>query len=228
MCKQILFLFLMLWVYTPVFTQSSSEVGILFGATDYLGDLSERFPGSEDLSWGVGFTGRYMVNRKFGVKGFVGYFNFTGSDQTVSGNRERGWETDFRLIETSLNLEYHPFGSARYNLIGHFNRFQLSPFVYVGLGATMGEAELALGELENEQAPRQRSQETFMIVPIGGGLRFDLARYAIVTLDVGMRGAFSDYLDGLSAGAEENNDWYAVGGLSVSFLIHGESARMVR
>lgn len=210
---------------SPALTgQRSSELGLFLTSTDYLGDLSRDIPGIEDLGWGVGFTAKYMFNRHSGVRVFIGYLDFYGSDLTVPRNADRGWETDFGLLEASIGYEYHPFGEGRYNLVNVFNKFQLSPYGYIGIGTAMGDAEVFVSAADMGKFPEEADRDLFVCLPIGGGVRFDISEYAIITLDIGVRAVFSDYLDGISQGSDRN-DWYGVGGLTFSILLDGEMDR---
>jgi len=206
--------------------QSSSELGLLFTTTDYMGDLSRKIPGFEDLGWGVGFTAKYMLDKRQGFKFFIGYLDFTGSDLTVPRNSDRGWETEFGILEASFSFEYHPFGRGRYNFVNVFNKHQLSPFFYIGLGVAMGDAEVFVPSVDQGKFPEEADRDLFPSMPIGCGLRYDLAEQAILTLDMGVRPVFSDYLDGISQGSDRN-DWYSTAGISITILLHGEPDREI-
>ncbi len=217
--------FLCLCASLPLSSQSSSEIGLFFSTTDYLGDLSRKVPGREDFGWGIGVNARYMVDPNMGVKFYMGYKDFTGSDRTVPRNADRGWETAFGLMEVSVSFEYHPFGRGRYNFVNVFNRYQLSPFFYLGVGAAMGDAEVFVPATDEGKFPEEADRDVFVALPMGGGLRFDLSEFCILTADFGFRAVFSDYLDGISQGSDRN-DWYFTGGLSVSILLHGEPEKL--
>ncbi|HMQ49535.1 MAG TPA: DUF6089 family protein [Saprospiraceae bacterium] len=204
--------------------QSSGEVGFLVGGTDYLGDVSRDFPQWADVGLSFGATGRYMFDPKFGVKLFFGYLQLKGSDRNVLPRR--GWETQFGLFEVTASFEYHPFGKARKTIFNEFRKGQFSPYVFAGGGIASADADIKIPPGSNWVFPEEADRDVFVSVPIGGGLRYDLSPYCILSFDVGMRAVFSDYLDGISIqGKSDTNDWYSFTGLSVTALLGAERSK---
>ncbi len=224
--KNTLFLSIGLLIGIWLNAQSSVEAGIFFGGTNYYGELSKPHGSFEELGFGLGAWGRYMFNRNIGVKGMAGLLQLMGKDETAGINVERDWRMMNDIIELSLQLEYHPIGQGRRNIVGRFNKSQLSPYLFLGFGYASGEPSVVVPERDKSRFPEAGLTDGFMVVPIGGGIRYDISRYFMISLELGKRAVWSDYLDGVSVnGDSTTNDWYLFGGLFISILIDAESDR---
>ena len=206
--------------------QSSFEAGIFFGGTNYYGELSKTHGSFEEVGTGFGAWTRYMFNRNLGVKGVAGIMQLMGKDETAEKHIERDWRMMNDIIEISAQIEYHPLGQGRRNIVGQFNKNQFSPYVFFGAGFSVGEAKVVVPERDKGLFPEMGQSNGFLVVPIGGGIRYDIDKYFMISLELGKRMVLSDYLDGISInGVSSTNDWYMFGGLFISILINAESDR---
>ena len=207
--------------------QSSSEVGLFLGGTNYYGEVAKDHGSAEEIGLAAGIMGRYMLNRTMGLKGIAGLVKLKGKDITSGIHVERNWEIENDLVELSVQFEYFPAGKGRRNFVGRFNQYRLSPYFFFGGGVAIGTPKVFVPERDKDLFPESENQpDNFVILPIGGGLRFDLNQYCILSVEFGKRMVFSDYLDGISInGDSTTNDWYAFGGLMISILLNAQTDR---
>ena len=207
--------------------QYSWELGVFAGAGSYQGDITPTLvPGLKNSAVGFGIVGRYVLDYKWSLRPGLYVSNLKGDDLD-SGDP---WRMNVRranfltqLTEISCLAEFEPFGEHRY-LGGRGFKKMVSPYVFAGLGFCIispdsdfskanGSAELTMKIEEDINADILSSR---IIIPIGTGVKFDLAELWNVSIEVGARATFTDYLDGLSAsGNPDANDWYFFTGLTV-------------
>ena len=207
--------------------QYSFEAGIFAVGTNYYGELSKTHGSFDEIGVGLGAWSRFMINRKIGFKANAGLIQLMGKDLTAEKHVDRDWRMMNDIIELSIQLEYHPIGKGRKNIVGRFNKGQFSPYVYFGGGVAFGEAIVMVPDRDKSLFPESGQSNNFVVVPIGGGIRYDVSQYFMVSVELGKRAVFSDYLDGISVnGNSSTNDWYMIGGLFLSILLDAESDRI--
>ena len=209
------------------FTQTSSEVGVFAGGSIYYGDLAKNHGSTKEIGFATGIMGRYMFNRKMGAKATLALANLSGSDATLGRHISRDWAFDNRIIEATVQFEYHPIGRGRRNFVGMFNKYKVSPYVFFGGGVSWGEPNVIVPAKDESRFPEQvEAVSNFVVAPVGGGIRFDLSKYSILSAEFGKRVVFSDYIDGISInGNSATNDWYAFGTISLSILLDAQIDR---
>ncbi len=225
MNKLILVLFLLLFLNTT-YSQTSFEAGLFFGGTNYYGEVAAHHGSMKEVGLGLGLMSRLMINRNLGLKGTLGQISLRGSDLNSGIHTSRGWSFETRLLELSLQFEFHPFGRARRNIVGRFNKNQFSPYVFWGFGVAFGTAQVFTSEHDKDLFPEPEVSRSHLILPIGMGVRFDASEYFILSFELGKRAVFSDYIDGISLnGNSLTNDWYLFAGLVISVLISAENEK---
>jgi hypothetical protein len=166
------------------------------GTSTYFGDLCE----SGDClrarpQFSVGYNFRYTG--KFSVRGDLTYFRLHGTD--VDGKNARR-NLSFRSgnIELSGAVVYDIFQYTKF-----YNRRQFArPYVFAGFGLiyTNPRAELNgrwynLRPLMTEGVEYARIQP---VIPYGGGVTFKVSPWLDLSVELGYRWAFTDYLDDVS------------------------------
>lgn len=213
-----------LFLPTLTFAQSSSDLGIKVGATNYLGDLAPDGGSFDQIGFGGGVTAGYMFNKKIGLRANILFAKYKGSDATVERNQFRDWSMETDLIETSIVFEYHPLGQARRDAVDEFNKHQISPFGFIGIGGAFGTAMVTAPEENKDIFPEDNAASSFLVVPMGLGIRYDINSKATLSLEYGLRAVLSDQLDGVSKnGNASANDWYGFTGISFTMSLHSGS-----
>ena len=192
------------------------EFAMFAGVTNYLGDLAEYNLEYNETRPAYGLVFRYQVTPKFTVRAHYIHGTLGGNDRNSNTNRVRGYSFTAPLDEYAALLEYYPFGKHRYNNAGIFLP-RLSPYIFVGGAFASARSTVVSPPDAPVSFPVAEDKSHFWVTPVGGGVRFDLVNHLNVSLEVGVRNAFSDYLDGVSAGSSANEDWYWFGGLTVGY-----------
>lgn len=188
------------------------EVGLLAGAANYTGDLSNN---SASFYWNEtqlagGLFARYHVSPLLTVKGAFNYAAVSGTDANSDAAAIRARNLSFRsdLFELAVTGEVNLPGFDPYN----FNQ-PVSPYLFAGLGGilmnptTEYEGErVALQPLGTEgqglsiadQPIRAKYNKVQLVIPFGVGLKVAVAERLNLGLEVGARFLLTDYLDDVS------------------------------
>lgn len=205
------------------------EAGVLFGATNYSGDLAERIVELSETKLGFGFFARYQFRHKWSCKLHAYSGSITGDDANSPVLYDRKFKFSTNITETAVVLEYSPWGKPRFSRTGLRN-LNLSPYIFVGMGVTFAVSTTQYygpPEKRNNYLrasfPEDNLDHRFVLMPNGVGLKAHVFDRFILGLDWGWRPVFSDDLDGVRLnGNPKKSDWYYFAGLTVSFLLAGK------
>jgi len=209
--------------------QSNNEVGIFIGASNYAGDLVASFtPHFNENGLGAGIFGRTSLSRQFNVRGNLRYGTLSGNDYNYEERMGRGFEFESHLAEVSAVAEWEPLGKKRFYADARGDigmRFLVSPYVFTGLGMTFVKYEVDFSRYEGEALDEMIAKDesvgatnTTFALPVGLGVKFDMARHFTLGLEFTANYPFSDYIDGVSmSGNEEHADWYFFGGATIAY-----------
>lgn len=199
------------------------------GASGYLGDLEQEdyLPSSLDMiKPSFGLRAGYSLGYRWLLRAdlCVGTLEGNDANSKIPGFQQRAFAFETHFVDLSANLLWEPFAKRRYPSTGGSRRI-ISPYVFAGLGMARFNTDTYFGKMGGETpvpTPVSKDKEagpvhTELVVPLGGGLRFDVSKRSSIGLELSLRNPFSDYIDGISqAGNPNNNDWYMMGGLSWS------------
>lgn len=230
--KQILPLFLLLfslnaaaqWRYQPKYW----EAGVMLGVTSYSGDVTAKRIDLQEIRPGYGAFVRYHVSRHFAFKGHFYGGSISGDDKYSDVKAPRSFKFGTSVFEVATCLEWHLFGRDRFSETGLHNFF-VTPYFFGGIGATFADADAEYyGPPERRDdflkvpIPEEGLKTTFLLAPVGGGIRVDFYERFIFGLEGGFRPVFSDDIDGVSQnGNPKRNDWYYFFGATASFVLTG-------
>ncbi len=189
----------------------TNEFGIELGASNYLGDLA---PSVSIRETHPEFGAYLKTNRP---NGFVSWkyglymATISGSDQNFKSQQTRNLDFISNLIEASIQFE---FNFQKFFIGLRAEKF--SPYVFAGLGATYFNPQgtyngkyIDLKPLSTEGqglsgGPKHYSNFT-AVLPMGGGLKWELGRRWNFYAHSGFRFAFTDYLDDVSGAYFDNS-----------------------
>lgn len=208
------------------------EVGLLLGGANAYGDLVDtRFfkPSNTNLAYGL-FV-RYHIDRNFSIRGSINRGKLSGSDLDSETLASRGISFEASLTEASLVGEFDFLGHTRFVDNGLF-KGKVAPYVFAGFAFAAAQTDTdfsSLSDLPNlqelAQIDRRNQKDAHISLPFGLGAKIDLNSQWVLGLEVGLRPVFNDYLDGVSAAGNPNrNDWYSVGGLTLSYRVGGKDS----
>ncbi len=192
--------------------QKHHEIGLTFGAANYFGDLQ-----TQTVPWGrdaaktyrpsAGIIYKFFMNPRVGVRFGATYMRVTGADSLSKNAASRLRNLNFTNDMGEL------YGALEFNFLPvEVNKFKVSPYVFVGVGAFYsnpytidndGEKTFlrTLGT-EGQGLPNYPDRKIYPVinamVPIGGGVKFFIGETVMLSAEVGLRYTATDYLDDVS------------------------------
>lgn len=212
-------LILLLVIGTPCFTIAQDiEVGLMFGASTYSGDLNPgggRFS-TADKSASFGIFVRRDLNKYVAGRAGLLFGKIAASDSATDLNRARNLSFQSSLMEFSGVFEFNPLGT-------NSTQKRFKPYLYGGLAVfrfnpkTNYNGQLvALQPLGTEGQGMEgfgsRYRRTQISIPIGIGFKYQITDKLHLGLDLGLRKTFTDYLDDVSGSYVNYNDLLAGNG----------------
>ncbi len=230
MKKIYVFLFSLFYVCTAN-AQYQLEAGMFVGLATYQGDfVKETMPLFKEGNIAVGLTGRYVHSYTLTFRGNLIFGKITGNDYNYIDRRTRAFQFSTSITELSGVVEWEPLGAKRF-LSGVGFKRMISPYVFGGVGFafTNPKTDYSRTEYNNDSFVTKMKMDqnakyfkTQIAVPFGLGVKFDFTENWYASLEIGMRYAFTDYLDGVSeSGNPDANDWYHFSGVSLFYRIPG-------
>ncbi len=193
------------------------EFGAGVGAFNYLGDLN-GYPriGQSKL----GGQALYKLNfSEFATVRFsLAYGQVSGNDEIPADalGRQRIHEFNQSFFELGTIAEYH-FLDFR----GPDTYIDWSPFVFMGFGVT---------KLGNPDMTNAQFSELQPVIPMGAGFKKMVSKQFCLSIEVGARKTFFDYLDGIGDGEQiikdyqygdpVTNDWYFFTAVSLTYVMY--------
>lgn len=193
-----------------------------------MGDLvhsSTPYLDQSKLSFGLGAT--YQMKPTFGIR--FGYLRSgLKGDDAVRGEKTGDYPTrnvsfSSNANELSAVVKWDILGAKHYDENGAFKKM-LSPYLFAGLGLEFvgisPDYSKTPPSLNDHVAQDKKDAEkgTFIAVPFGAGVSYDLNDKMSIGLELGLRNPFTDLLDGVSAlGDPDDKDWFSNFGLTIDY-----------
>ncbi|MCB0737074.1 MAG: outer membrane beta-barrel protein [Bacteroidetes bacterium] len=184
------------------------EIGLSAGAANYLGDLAPTIALNETKPFGGLFL-KKNYSGYFSLAGTLSIAQISGNDQNFKSNELRNLSFRSNLIEAAFHYE---FNFDKY-VIG-LRAKNFSPYVSVGLGFTyfIPQAELN-GSWHNLRPLATEGQNingnlyspVILAMPMGGGIKWQIAERFNTTFHATYRLAFSDNIDDVSSTYFDND-----------------------
>ncbi|GJM31340.1 MAG: hypothetical protein DHS20C18_03410 [Saprospiraceae bacterium] len=226
--KKIYFFLIILFFANSVKAQYQFEGGVFVGMATYQGDfVKENFPLFKEGNIAFGLMGRYVHSYTLALRGNLVFGKISGNDYNYIDRRDRGFQFSTSITELSAMIEWEPLGARRY-LSGIGFKQIFSPYLLVGAGLAITNPRTDYSRYEGgsdvkmEMDRNAKYLKTRFTLPVGLGFKFDFTENWVASFEIGVRYAFTDYLDGLSAAGNPNaNDWYHFSGVSLFYRIPG-------
>ncbi len=183
------------------------QLGFSAGMAHYQGDLSPDLfqnPIAAITEFGPSFGGfgRWAQNKRLNLRIGLQYGRISGSDATAKDPErvERNLSFQSDLFELSVMEEIHLLK------FGEYERRRFTPYAFLGIaGFYFNPKAEYQGQLyalqplgtEGQGMPGfgERYLLTQLAIPMGGGLKFKIGSGSVLSLEVGGRKLFTDYLD---------------------------------
>lgn len=181
----------------PLFGQYS-EVGIQFGLSNYVGELSENKMKGEGYGTLIGVFGRYNFTKHLSAKVSLSKGTLSGDDRYAKSVSIKERNLNFRsdILEFAFVGEYN---LAPYNIRSKETGV---PYLFAGIGvvhfnpqAQMRGSWYDLQPMKTEGVPYSRYT---VAVPFGIGMKFNISYKVNFGFEFGARKTFTDYLDDVS------------------------------
>jgi len=184
----------------------SIELGLMLGASNYYGDLSNNSVMLSQTHPSASIIGRYNFDDRWAVKGNIGYGRISGADSLGSSAYRKARNLSFYsdIYEISVQVEYNLVKNSRF-------KDKLIPYVFAGIGVFNFNPKAKLHDTIYELQPlgtegqgttlyndRQKYALTTVCIPVGFGLKKKVGERFTVGIDIGVRFTFTDYLDDVS------------------------------
>ena len=199
--------FILLFISIPAFLMAQwNEVGILLGASNYKGELSETMFNTYFLHPAGGVFYRHNINRRWSYRfmGNYGYISGSDSKSTIPYNVNRNLSFESSTIDASGFIE---FNFLPYETGAKEKNLSWTPYLFSGLSVFRFEPKadfnghlVSLNELgtEGENLPgNSRYSLISYALPIGGGIKFCVGAFGFA-LELCARRTYTDYLDDVS------------------------------
>jgi len=200
--------------------------GVFAGIGNYSGDVNPMAtPDMSESGLSVGVVAQTSISPRIGFRASLLYAGLRGDDRKYPERNGRNFRFETDLIELAAMMEWEPFGGDRYyaDARGALVMDKLiSPYFFTGIAVGLANLDTDFSDYPGNQLSILdgiREDEaignsaTFLAIPIGAGLKFDVTPTFTFALEVGGRYSLSDYIDGISAAAGKSTDLYFASGL---------------
>ena len=213
--KPIIFI-LCLFLGTLSFAQFI-EFGGGIGAGHYTGDVV-HYPHLETTKPGVTGLLRLNFSNIVSLKTAVTYLGVSASDDAFYDalGEARQYSFNHQVLELSSVFEYHflPYRSDK-------SRVKWAPYALLGIG---------FAGIQGVQSTYEDFNRLQVVIPMGGGVKYELTKKLTLGLEASARKTFFDYLDGISDGDvafknyqfgnPNDKDWYFYTGINLTFVLY--------
>lgn len=207
--------------------QTTSEVGIGLGATNYRGEISPKYQFQNNRP---AFTAFYRrdVSVPITLRGGITAGFLRAADENVKGvngivpplQNYRQANTKGGLLEAAAVVEY--------NFRDYHNRadkIHFTPYVFVGLAGFYASTTTVSNNTVLGGAYEGKGSMLGFAIPAGIGIKYALSEHLNLGLESGVRKAFTDELDHLGEQDQllvnrNDKDWYYYSGISLSYTFY--------
>lgn len=235
------FYLIMTLFFINCFSQDN-EIGVYFGATNYIGDVGPtayinpgRFEGSRTKSlsnnYAFGVLFRKNFSDRIAARIQINYAKIGSNDNwkgSAKYRKERGKKFRNTISsEIGLGIDFNFF-----NFDTKVNTFQMTPYIHTGIVFLRYNALHYPNGID--KATKYAKKSTFA-VPITLGYKIKPIKSFIIALEVSAKQTFSDNLDGsypnfenmnLSSqngfGSDLSKDWYVFSGITLTYVFGSE------
>jgi hypothetical protein len=206
--KRILLLLLALLPALFARAQRHHEVGVMAGVSAYYGDLQHEYiPNTKLMKPSAGIIYKYFFNPHLGIRAAASYINLSAADSLSPNRADQLRNLDFtnHMLEVQVGLELNIFPID-------IEKAKFTPFLFAGIAGTYGNPftrdinnekfHLRNLSTEGQGLPGYPDRKLYSLVnasfPLGGGFKAYIGKTVLLTAEIGLRYAATDYLDDVS------------------------------
>lgn len=199
-----------------------TEIGLLRGVATYSGEIrsSNSLP-IGDVKSSFGMFWRQYIHQQFAVRAGFYLSSLAADNSKIVSNPAEQLQFSTSLFEGQILGEYHFPASPD---------SRLSTFLFGGLAVFHFNPEttyIATGEKLEDPTDLRQWQ---VAIPVGMGMKWNLAPRFSLGWELGLRKTFTDSLDNVASQTSDGTlsaigqrtkgqDWYAIGGLTATYRI---------
>ena len=192
--------------------QKHHEIGIWAGAANYYGDLQTKWiptgtANSKTYRPSGGILYKYFPNPRVGFRFGASYISITAADSLSDIKANKLRNLDFRNNMVEL------YGGVELNFLPiDMEKFHVTPYVFAGIGAFYGRPftedaggnKIILRDMstEGQGLAQYPDRKVYPLVnamfPFGGGIKCFIGNTVMLSAEVGLRYAATDYMDDVS------------------------------
>lgn len=174
------------------------EGGVIIGAANYMGDISDQRFHPQETNLLMGFVARYLFTTRLAARASVIRGALSGNDANSLSPQTRLRNLHFRtaVFEFSAVGEYN---LSDYNIRDHKTSV---PYLFAGISLLHFNPQAQMHgkwyDLQPLHTEDDRYNRTILALPFGVGVKFNLTYKVNFGVEIGARKTFSDYLDDVS------------------------------
>lgn len=178
------------------------EAGGFIGCSNYNGDLARRVVLAE-TNFSAGVLGRYNISEYFSWRFGINYAKISGGDYNFKEyqNRNLRFFSDIWEMDNRIEFNFRRFGtgslakrSSSFFFLG-LNLFHFNP--KTEYNGTIVKLQ-PLGTEGQNLDDRKKYKRVGVSIPIGIGYKYSLSPNWVLGAEIGIRKAFTDYIDDVS------------------------------
>jgi hypothetical protein len=191
---------------------SRSEIGLQAGATFYIGEVHRTNPfKSPKLSLSLMY--KYALSYRLHIRANASYIHVAGNDAESSNIDQVNRNLNFRnqIGEAALGIEINFLKYSCRDM-----KYPFTPYMFVQLGLSYiqpqsknGDDWINLRELGTEGQGGDLGGKYYspvqLVIPVGLGFKFNVAKRLAFAFEIGIRKTFTDYIDDIH-GYYANNE----------------------
>ena len=198
------------------------ELGFFAGTSYYLGDVNPNIHFENAYIPALGICLRKNLNKRYALRFGVYYGQLSGDDKNTGlpFNIFRNYSFHSTIYDFSGHLEFNflPYET------GNRSYMPFTPYVLIGPSIFYSDIS-SKGHYFDQTAYSASSTLMGFAINFGAGMKFSITKNIGLSIEWGMRKAYTDKLDGLSdvysndlqESNPNNKDWYNFSGIILSY-----------
>jgi len=190
------------------------SLNVNLGPSFLWGDMSDNVSQpfekvfSPEFAMSYGILGRKGLSNVFGLNAQVILGNTSGTrDYWSTGEPTGGFHYTNFYTEGNIHLDMDIM-----NIFNAKDRRLVNPYIKGGIGFTYFNANVTYKTVEYTGA-----RQSTLVIPFGGGIRFDISPRLGITVDQAAVYTFTDLFDGYASKYTDYNDWYSYTSVGLTY-----------
>jgi hypothetical protein len=198
------------------------EVGLLAGATYYMGDFNPNLIPFKNPFFYGGIMTRYNIARYLSLRGNLAFAYLAGNAGGLEGFPADPWKKNWEFLRPMLFFDVlAEFNFMPYDAVDIRKGQRFTPLLSLGVGGSFLSSDVYAHASTNIKP----NKSIFLFdLPVGIGAKWCIAERLTLGVEWMFRISFNDDIDFYDGVNEEhspviNNDWVGTFGVSLSYLI---------